>query len=223
MSNADAVHPDDVLEALIAGCTRQQKVQNLKLLHALCGAQHSGSKDFSLAVIGRLWEAGGGIKARALYNAPSDDYRTLIKAWEAYSGPAVKAAKPSGQVAASSTPFLARIEDPAVRALAHAALIERDKLRAEVNLLKSLTVLNLDRAPALASPASRSKTGVLAVGSGTSAALTPSERDALERAISPLFLSDQGWSEGANGEVQNERGRRIFEAGFVRAIRKVLG
>lgn len=222
MSNLDGIHPDEVLAALVEKCTRQQKIKNLQMLHALCGAQHSGSRDFSLASIGRLWEVGGGIKARALYNAPSADYRTLIQAWEKHSGPSTKPAKASGQVAASATPFLARIEDPALRALAHAALIERDKLRAEVNLLKSVTVLNLDRSPVLPGPLNQSRSGVPVAGGSASAALTSSEREALERAISPMFLNDQGWSEGPNGEILNDRGRRIFEAGFTRAIRKVL-
>lgn len=223
MSNADGIHPEEVLAALSAKCRRQQKVKNLQTLHALCGAQYSGSKDFSISSIGRLWEVSGGIKARALYNAPSEDYRTLIKAWEKHSGPLTKPAKSSGQAAASSAPFLARIEDPALRALAHAALIERDKLRAEVNLLKSVTVLNLDRSPALPSPMNQSRGGVPVVGSSAITALMSSEREALEQAISPVFLNDQGWSEGPNGEILNDRGRRIFEAGFTRAIRKVLG
>jgi len=52
--------------------------------------------------------------------------------------------------------------------------------------------------------------------------LTSSEREALERAIAADFLEDQGWVEGRSGEVLNERGRRLFESGFTRAIRKIL-
>ena len=222
MNDATSIHPSEVLEALIAKSSRQQKVKNLQLLNTLCAAQHSGSKDYSLSTIGRLWEAAGGIKSRALYNAPSEDYRTLIQAWEKHAGPISKQVKPSVQVSASATPFLARIEDPALRALAHAALIERDKLKAEVNLLKSLTVLNLDRSPALPSPINQTKTGVSLLGESPQFILSASERDALEKAISPAFFEDEGWSEGVNGEVMNERGRRIFESGFTRAIRKLL-
>ncbi|MBN8504487.1 MAG: alpha/beta hydrolase [Burkholderiales bacterium] len=218
MSKREATHPDDVLDALLQGCAREQKRQNLRRLHELCAAQHAGSKDFSLPVIGKLWEAAGGIKARALYNAPSEDYRTLIQAWETHAGPVeVRAVEPKGKASHS---FLTRIDDPAIRALVQGALIERDKLQAEVNLLKSLTQLNLDRSPALPNPVP-SHSPMLAPPDST-AKLTPSEREALERAISSDFLSDQGWSEGRSGEVMNEKGRRIFESGFTRAIRKVL-
>jgi len=147
MSHSE-LHPDDVLEALLKGCSREQKRTNLKQLHALCAAQHAGTKDFSLPVIGKLWEATGGIKARALYNAPSEDYRTLIQAWQRYAGPA-KALTEEARVKAGHE-FIARIDDPAIKALVHRAIIERDKLRAEVNLLKSLTHLNLDRSPTAA-------------------------------------------------------------------------
>ena len=56
-----------------------------------------------------------------------------------------------------------------------------------------------------------------------SAQLTPSEREALEKAVSPDYLEDRGLKEGSHGEIVNERGRTIFEVGFAWAIRRVLG
>lgn len=219
MSNS-APHPDDVFNALVEGCSREQKRINLKRLHDLCAAQHAGTKDFSLPVIGKLWEATGGIKARALYNAPSEDYRTLIKAWEQFSGP-VKPRTDEAKLKASHE-FIARIDDPAIRALVHRALIDRDRLRAEVNLLKSLTHINLDHSPSTPDIVVTPPPDDLSSQVPT-LVLTPSEREALERAISADFLSDQGWTEGRSGEVLNDKGRRLFEPGFTRAIRKVLG
>ena len=35
-------------------------------------------------------------------------------------------------------------------------------------------------------------------------------------------LADNGWTEGAHGQILNDRGRTIFEIGFATAIRKVL-
>lgn len=216
--NKQVPHPDDVLEALLEGSMREQKRENLRRLHALCAAQHAGTKDFSLPVIGKLWEATGGIKARALYNAPSGDYRTLIQAWQRHSGPVeVRAAEPKSK---ASHEFLARIDDPAIRALVQGALIERDRLRAEVNLLKSVTHLKLDRSPLLPSPLPPAPP--LLSPTAANLALTVSEREALEGAVSPEFLSDQGWTEGRSGEVLNDKGRRLFEPGYTRAIRKVL-
>jgi hypothetical protein len=37
------------------------------------------------------------------------------------------------------------------------------------------------------------------------------------------FLDDQGWREGSHGEILNKVGTTVFDAGFVSAIRKVLG
>jgi len=165
-----------------------------------------------------------------LYNAPSEDYRTLIQAWQRYAGPA-KARTEEAKVKAGHE-FIARIDDPAIKALVHRALIDRDKLRAEVNLLKSITHLNLDRSPSAAASATvsapmRDITEVPAPAQSMASKasmpnLTPSEREALERAISNEFLEDQGWTEGRTGEVLNDKGRRLFEPGFTRAIRKIL-
>ena len=55
------------------------------------------------------------------------------------------------------------------------------------------------------------------------AQLTDSERKALKLAISPSFLADQGWREGPHGEIVTEGGRTVFDVGFARAIRKVMG
>jgi hypothetical protein len=53
--------------------------------------------------------------------------------------------------------------------------------------------------------------------------LTPSEREALQKAVSASYLEERGLKEGSHGEIVNERGRTVFEVGFARAIRKVLG
>jgi hypothetical protein len=100
-----------------------------------------------------------------------------------------------------------------------AVVIERDKLKAELNMLKSITTLSIDRRK----QASGSATATRCSDVGPNGfELTPSEREALTRALQMSFLQGEGWSEGPNGEIVNERGRRIFEAGFADAIRKVL-
>lgn len=213
-----AAHPDEVLSALLTKATRSQKAINLRKLHDVCAAQHGGAKDFSLPSIGKLWETAGGIKARALYNAPSEDYRTLIKAWQDFSGPAKVAAAP--KAGSRRYPYLSQIEDPAVRALVQAGLIERDKFEAEIKLLKALTTLEIDRRP-VPSPAGISSP-IVVVESTDFLRLTESERLALERAVSPDFLAEEGWSETSSGSVKMQNGRTIFDHGFTKAIRKVL-
>ena len=73
--------------------------------------------------------------------------------------------------------------------------------------------------------------GLVAVGLGVlavavlalSAQLTPSEREALQKAVTADYLEERGLREGSHGEILNDRGRMLFEVGFARAIRKVLG
>ncbi len=49
------------------------------------------------------------------------------------------------------------------------------------------------------------------------------EREALQKAVLASYLEERGLKKGSHGEIVNERGRTVFEVGFARAIRKVLG
>lgn len=53
--------------------------------------------------------------------------------------------------------------------------------------------------------------------------LTPTERQALERAISAELLAKEGWREGPRGEIVAASGRRVFDNGFATGLRKLLG
>lgn len=37
------------------------------------------------------------------------------------------------------------------------------------------------------------------------------------------YLEERGLKDGSHGEIVNERGRTVFEVGFARAVRKILG
>jgi hypothetical protein len=219
VNGATDIHPDAVLESLLAKGGRSNRRANLAAMHELCRRQHAeGSRDFSLPAIGRLAEAGGIMKGRALYNAQSADYRGLIEAWAAYAGPA--APKPPKTLA--SHEYLMRIDDPAIRSIMQAIIAERDKLKAQLNVLKANTQVTVDRRPlgaAVSATPGAQPVAVLAL----SAQLTPSEREALQKAVSAGYLEERGLKEGSHGEIVNERGRTVFEVGFARAVRKVLG
>jgi hypothetical protein len=218
MKSAMDIPPDAVLASLLDKGGRSNRLANLRKIHELCRRQHAaGSRDFSLPAIGRLAEAEGILKGRALYNAPSADYRALIQTWATYSGPA--APKPSKTLA--SHEYLMRVEDPAIRSIMQAIITERDKLKAQLNVLKANTQITVDRRP-LGAPVS-ARPWVQAIDVlALSRQLTPSERDALQKAVSANYLEDRGLKEGSHGEIVNERGRTMFEVGFARAIRKVL-
>lgn len=219
MNGATDIHPDAVLEALLVKAARSNRRANLAKMHELCRRQHeAGSRDFTLPAIGRLVEAEGIMKGRALYNAQSADYKALIEAWAAYAGPPA----PKAPKLLASHDYLMRIEDPAIRSIMQAIIAERDKLKAQLNVLKANTQVTVDRRPLGASVSSAPGAQPVAV-LALSAQLTPSERDALQKAVSADYLEERGLKEGSHGEILNERGRTVFEVGFARAIRKVLG
>jgi hypothetical protein len=114
-----------------------------------------------------------------------------------------------------------KIDDPAIRSIMQATIAERDKLKAQLNVLKAHTQVTVDLRPLGAEIVSNPSgpTAVLAMA----AQLTSSQREALQKAVSSEFLDDQGWSEGSRGEILNDKGRTLFEVGYTKAIRKVLG
>ena len=219
MNGKTDIHPDAVLEALLSKGGRSNRRANLSKMHDLCRKQYEiDSRDFSLPAIGRLAEACNIIKGRVLYNAQSMDYRVLIEAWGAYAGP--PAPKPAKMLA--SHEYLLRIDDPAIRSIMQTIIAERDKLKAQLTVLKANTQVIVDRRPMGATIAGASSVQPVAVLT-LAAKLTPSEREALVNAVSPEHLEKCGLREGSHGEIVNERGRTLFDVGFARAIRKILG
>lgn len=67
MNGVTDIHPDAVLASLLDKGGRSNPRANLTKMHELCRKQHeAGSRDFSLSAIGRLAEAEGILKGRAL-------------------------------------------------------------------------------------------------------------------------------------------------------------
>lgn len=98
----------------------------------------------------------------------------------------------------------------------------RCKSRVRIKRKLTQTTLTVDRRPHAATVSSASGEPTLAV-LALSTQLTASEHDALQKAISADYLEERGFKEGSHGEILNAHGRTVFDVGFARAIRKVLG
>lgn len=217
------VHPDVVLKSLLDKGCRSDKEAKLRKVHELCLIEYKrnsqGARDLSIAHMSRVAENHGLFKARTIYNKPSEDYATLINAWSAYNGPKESKLVKDQLTPAGKHDFLKVIEDPALRTLCQIAFNERDKLRAELNMVKAKVKVVVDMRP----------TGVEIRNEieGTAVSrplvhLTDSERSALASALDPKALDRQRWRIGSTGEILDSRGRFVFSPGFATAIEKIL-
>lgn len=222
------IHPDVILKSLLSTSSHPTKIKNLNLIHDICQKQYdSGSKDFTLKVISEKVENSGGLKAKALWNPQSIDYRKLIEAWQAYAGPD----RPKLRITEKATEqdALARhISDPAVRILIQQIVKERNDLRSELNILKAQTILTIDRRPTAPPPPQIPIAGsdmTLELVQGPK--LNVLEREALEHAISQELFDQEGWREEKFGRITidgetTQKSRTIFKPGYADAIRKIL-
>jgi hypothetical protein len=214
------IHPDDVLKALKEGA-RPQKQRNFDVIHEVCAELHRlGSRDFSLATVGRISEQRRGVARSTLYNKASSDFRTLIQAWAVYAGEV----KPKFAGTPKPVPeedLLLRIEDAALLALIGVIVAERNRLRAEINTLRSHANIVIDRRILPGGFKATPDGHIVQVLTATEG-LLPFERETLEKAISPQFLEQESWREGPDGEIRNAKGRKLFEVGFTTAIRKLI-
>lgn len=210
------IAPAELLRTL-KEASRPQKQRNLDIVYDVCEDIHkSGGADFSLANIGRLTLARSGPSPRTLYTAQSKDFRLLVQAWKDHHA---ATAAPAGRAmprALGDEDLVRRVEDPALRSLLSAVVAERNRLRAEINVLRANCNLVIDRRV----QTSAGVAGVQLVAPHE--LLTDVERESLQRAIAKPFLEQEGWSEGEYGEVLNAKGRRLFGHGFIPAIRKLL-
>jgi len=213
------LHPHTLYEQLLTSASSLKR-KNLTFIHDICTALYEAkASDFSLATVGRASEKAGGISKKALYNPTSAEYQALIRAWSEFaaSGRPNAIAPPKAQ---GEDALLLKIPDPAVRALVGAAIAERNRLRAEVNLLKSASNIVVDRRQGMTPTPFTTMNGIEVFEPRQQ--LTDTERRSLQKAVSAPFLNGEGWTEGPHGEIRNARGRNIFDVGFSTALRKML-
>lgn len=211
--------PEALLAALQQDASTRTR-QSLTLIHTICSEQHaSGSKDFSVATIGKLCSARGGPSTQAIRNVSGEHYRALLSAWASYGDGSTR--KPPARAESGvADDVLGMIPDAAVRALVGSFLAENRKLKAENMLLKKQSNIVIDRRPTSALSGSPSPTDVQVIPPLT--ALMPLEVDALRHAISDDLMKNMGWTVDAKTGRVSKGGHAIFRAGFVTALKKVL-
>ena len=211
--------PETLLAALQQDASTRTR-QSLALIHSICSEQHaSGSKDFSVATIGKLSSGRGGPSPQAIRNVSGEHYRALLSAWASYADGATR--RPPARVESGvADDVLDMIPDAAVRALVGSFLAENRKLKAENMLLKTHAnvVINRRTASALSGLTSAPVVQVMPPLS----TLMPLEVDALRHAISDEQLKNMGWTVDAKTGRILKGGHAVFRAGFATAIKKVL-
>jgi hypothetical protein len=144
----ERIDPKRVLEDLKAEATTRKR-RSLDLVHKILIDQgESGSRDFSIATIGRLCAEAGGPSPQSIRNKGGADYRRLIEAHATFHGTTRKkplSATSRGNLPRSAEDLLKRIEEPALRAVFGSIVAERNALAQECRVLKANVELVVDR------------------------------------------------------------------------------
>jgi hypothetical protein len=206
-------NPKALLEALCADAD-PRKMRSLRLIYAICEEQRDrGSKDYSVATIGRLSAERGGPAAGAIRNKTGEAYRAVIKAFADSVGG--KSCKTIDTKCTPADLILHGVADPVLRARIGLLLAELKSTRAQLlaarHLANENAVLDLGRELSEERP-----------NSATAPRLSPLEMRALASAISEGTLTHWGWCVDASGRIVTDTGQTVFAAGFVTAISKVL-
>lgn len=186
----------------------QKARSSLKAIHETCEEQfQSGILDFSIARIANSGAHRGVPQAQSIRNKSGRLYKELIDGWNVQHG------KSNVSSANKSKEWVNRIEDPATRFLVNDLLAQKRTLMSELQILKSVKVLEIDmRVDQSGKIISRDQVN-----------LVNTELEALQLSIEPRTFDKLGWVRQERGAVSNKNGEKIFEIGFISAIEKILG
>ncbi len=208
--------PDELLD-LLKSKSNTRKQHSLDIISGICKEQlERGSRDFSIATIGRLSIEQGGPSPQTIRNKGGDDFRALIATWAEHSKGAMK--KPPKIQESGISSILGKINDPAVRSIVGTILATNAKLQREVNLLKQQAEIIIDRRTIPLATTKQQDSQLTGVAEN----LTTTESIALSHAISNELMEQEGWTIEKSGRVVNSLGRTIFKAGFTSAIQQIF-
>jgi hypothetical protein len=213
-----------ILEDLKSSKTSRTK-DSLDKLNALLEARfNAGEKDYSIATIGRVSKAEGGVGTVSIRNKTGEHFRLLIDAWATKANTTMKK-PPVPQSRKLDTPsdmdLLKRLDDPAIRAVFGQIIAEKNKLKAENRILKQNAEVVVDMRPNQVIHAEQVHQDVEVLPS-LDGVLLQGDIEALEDAINEDKMAQRGWTVTKYGAVKDEYERPLFKNGFVLAIQKVL-
>ena len=139
-----------ILEDLKSGKASRTQ-DSLDKLNALLEARfNAGERDYSIAAIGRVSKAEGGVGTVSIRNKTGEHFRLLINAWATKANTTMKK-PPVPQSRKLDTPsdmeLLKRLDDPAMRAVFGQIIAEKNKLKAENRILKQNAEVVVDMRP----------------------------------------------------------------------------
>ena len=210
----EPVNPHIVLEELCEQATARTK-KALQILHQVLEKQsQSASKDFSIAMVGRLSSGQGGPSTQTIRNRTGKHFQQLIDVWAAYAGTTRKkplSVRQKQLLNTNDQHILDSIEDPVIRAVVGSLIAERNKYRDQLNVLKANTDIVIDR-----TTKTQSKIDEQSIN------LTPMEIESVRVAISDDFFNSQNWVVMPTGQVKDEGGKEIYKRGYVKALHKIV-
>ena len=213
-----------ILEDLKSGKASRTQ-DSLDKLNALLEARfNAGERDYSIAAIGRVSKAEGGVGTVSIRNKTGEHFRLLIDAWATKANTTMKK-PPVPQSRKLDTPsdmdLLKRLDDPAMRAVFGQIIAEKNKLKAENRILKQNVEVVVDMRPNQNIGAEQAHQGIQVL-STLDSLLLPSDIEALKDAIDENKIALLGWTVSKYGAVKDEYERPLFKTGFVLAIKKIL-
>ena len=185
---------------------------------------NSGKNDYSIATIGRISKAEGGIGTVSIRNKTGEHFRLLINAWATKANTTMKK-PPIPHSRKHNLPLdmelLKRLDDPVLRAVFGQIIAEKKKLVEENRRLKQSVEVVIDMRPKQIIDAEQvhQKVEIL---SNLQELLVPSEIEALKDSIDEKKMAERGWILSKHGVIKDEYERPLFKIGFVLAIKKIL-
>lgn len=197
----------DILEKLKSGASRK-KISSLEIINAVCKEQiERGSKNLTIAMVGRLSSTLGDPSEQAIRNASGKAYQILIEEWRKRH----VAEKTVIRKINSEFRWIEDIDKPNIRWHAEDFRNRFIMQRNELNLIKQITEFNIDMRPIKST--NSTERGL---------SLSDIERRAIEHCISDENLEVNGWRIDERGQILGPRNNQVFKPGFSNAIRKIL-